>query len=548
MKSLFDVILFFLLLSSPLQVQASVLVLQQAKERTEKEQEALRSEEEEDYFKKWLEQDVVYIIAPQEKDVFKSLTTPEEKEQFIEQFWHRRDLDLTTSINEFKEEHYRRIAYANERFASGEPGWMTDRGKIYIIHGPPDQIEAHPAGGPYHRPMHEGGGATATFPFEIWWYRHIEGIGNDIELEFVDRSFSGQYRLALRPEEKDALLYVNNAGQTLAEEIGLARKEDRPFFSPGNRGLYPLMFNRAKDDPFQRYETFSMVQRPKQIKYKDLKELVTVDVRHNNLPFKIRQDYFKLNDNQLLVPLTLEWKNKDLTFKDEGTVYVARLAIYGIITSLTNRIVTEFEEDVTTSFRPAYLQQGLRGYSLYQKIVPLGKNMRYKLDLVVKDLNSGNIGALRQAIIPPSFSEDGFSASSLMLADFVQQLEDVSKKDQMFILGDLWIRPSLSKSFSLDKSVSVYLQVYNAGIDQTTLAPSIEAIYRIFRGEKPVLELTDNGESVQYFSGQRVVLLKTLPIVVLETGEYRIEVQVRDHINDQAITVADQFQLTAPGS
>src|SRR5436309_2292609 len=148
-----------------------------------KNKKAAQEANREAYYKKWLQEDVVYIISEEEKKVFKALTAEEQKESFIEQFWHRRDPDPRTSENEFKEEHYRRIVYANERFASGIPGWKTDRGRIYIIWGKPDEIESHPSGGTIDRPIEDGGGTTSTFPFEIWRYRYIEGIGNEVLLE-----------------------------------------------------------------------------------------------------------------------------------------------------------------------------------------------------------------------------------------------------------------------------------------------------------------------------------------------------------------------------
>ena len=154
--------------------------------------------------KKWLEEDVAYIISDEEKAAFKRLTTDEEREQFIEQFWLRRDPTPDTVENEFKEEHYERIAYANERFSSGKPGWKTDRGRIYIIHGKPDEIESHASGGTYDRPFNEGGGTTTTYPFEIWTYRYIEGIGNNVQLEFVDKTLTGEYRLTIDPNLDNA--------------------------------------------------------------------------------------------------------------------------------------------------------------------------------------------------------------------------------------------------------------------------------------------------------------------------------------------------------
>src|SRR5690242_21907215 len=201
-----------------------------AKPLTEKQrrkrEEKLRKELETPY-KKWLNEDVVYIITDEERQAWKRLATDEEREQFIEQFWLRRDPTPDTAENEFKEEHYRRIAYANERYASGIPGWKTDRGRIYITYGPPDEIEDHSSGGMYERPPEEGGGSTSTFPFQQWRYRYIEGIGNNIIIEFVDPTMSGEFRMTMDPSEKDALLYVPGAGLTMMEQLGLSDKTQR---------------------------------------------------------------------------------------------------------------------------------------------------------------------------------------------------------------------------------------------------------------------------------------------------------------------------------
>src|SRR5213594_2480274 len=195
------------------------------KERKRRE-EKLRKELETPY-KKWLNEDVLYIITDEEKQAWKRLATDDERESFIEQFWIRRDPTPDSVENEFKEEHYRRIAYANERYASGIPGWKSDRGRIYITFGPPDENESHPSGGSYERPAEEGGGTTSTFPFEQWRYRYIENIGSDIIIEFVDPTMSGEYRMTMDPSEKDALLYVPNAGLTMMEQLGLSDKTDR---------------------------------------------------------------------------------------------------------------------------------------------------------------------------------------------------------------------------------------------------------------------------------------------------------------------------------
>ncbi len=506
--------------------------------------DALLREEAEDYFDRWLNEDVVYILSDEERAVFKNLSTVEEKEQFIEQFWFRRDPDPRTAVNEFKEEHYRRIAYANDHFSSGLEGWRTDRGRIYIIHGQPAEIESHPSGGQYQRPIAEGGGQTSTFPFEIWRYRHIEGIGEDVIIEFVDPTLSGEYRLALYPEEKDALLYVPGGGLTLAEQMGMASKGDRPWFSPGNRENYPFMHQSIRDNPFIRYETYAMVQRPTVIKYNDLKELVKVNVDYAVLPMTVREDFFRLNDEQVLVPITLQLENKDLSFHLENGLQVARVGVYGLVTSITNKIINEFEDDLMISYKPEELQEKLLKSSMYQKIITLDRKLRYKLDLIVKDLNSQQIGATRQAILPPAFGTEQLAASSLILSNTVRVLQTVPDENERFVLGDVKIFPSLRKEFTPQMPFGIYLHIYNAAMDQSSMTPALTVAYRLVKGNETLKEVVDeNGESTQYFSDQRVVLIKALSLEDLEFGRYRVEVEVRDRLNDRQLTVADEFSL-----
>jgi GWxTD domain-containing protein len=154
-------------------------------------------------YKKWLNEDVTYIITDPERAAFQRLTTDAERDHFIQQFWERRDPTPGTEENEFKAEHYRRLAFANSHFTAGLPGWKTDRGRMYIQYGAPDEIESHPAGGGYQRPAAEGGGETSTYPFEDWRYRFIEGVGTNVIIEFVDKTGSGDYRMTTDPHAKE---------------------------------------------------------------------------------------------------------------------------------------------------------------------------------------------------------------------------------------------------------------------------------------------------------------------------------------------------------
>lgn len=516
-----------------------------AKEKDEKrDTSAVQQEEAEDYYERWLNQDVTYIISDEEESVFKGLTSPEEKELFIEQFWRRRDPDLRTAINEFKEEHYRRIAYVNERFYAGVPGWKTDRGMIYILHGPPHEIESYVTGGTYTRSFSEGGGNTVVHPLEVWRYRHLEGVGDDIILEFVDRTYTGTYKLALFPDEKDALLHFDGYGLTMSEQWGISDKQHRPSLIGGRSTAYETRLHN--NNPFQRYEIFSRVMVPKKIKYKDLKELVKVEIGYSNLPFRVRSDYFKLNDGQVLVPVTVEIRNKFLSFEADGEVHSARVGLYGVVTSLTNKFIEEFDQDLVISFGPERLMRGLEGRATYQKVLLLDSGTRYKLDLVMKDLTSNNIGAVKHGLIPPPSmrQREKLSSSSMLLSNHMQELPEAPDQDQMFVLGDVKIRPSLDKSFSKKLPLGVYLHLYNFGMDQASNTPQMQVAYRISRDGEVIGEATDSrGESVQFFSDRRMVLLKRLSLRTLEPGKYRLEVEVWDQVKDVRTRVQENFQV-----
>jgi GWxTD domain-containing protein len=183
----------------------------QLTDKEKKEQEKKFKGEVSKVYKKWLDEDVRYIITDEEKTAFKQLSNDEERDNFIEAFWARRDPTPDTVENEYKEEHYARIAYANEHFAAGIPGWKSDRGRIYIMYGKPDEIDSHPSGGSYNRPQEEGGGETSTYPFEDWRYRYLEGVGQEIIIEFVDTCMCGDYHMTIDRSEKDALKYVPGA-------------------------------------------------------------------------------------------------------------------------------------------------------------------------------------------------------------------------------------------------------------------------------------------------------------------------------------------------
>ncbi|MGH9824726.1 MAG: GWxTD domain-containing protein, partial [Blastocatellia bacterium] len=397
---------------------------QAAKERARKDKDLYK--ELSSPYKKWLDEDVVYIITPEERGAFLHLSTNEEREQFIEQFWQRRNPDPDSPENTFKEEHYRRIAYANEHFSSGIPGWKTDRGRIYIMWGKPDEIDSHPSGGTYDRPAEEGGGETSTYPFEDWRYRYLEGIGENVELEFVDPTMTGEYHLTSDPSEKDALTYVPGAGLTEMEQMGLASKTSRFNNTDGTHEAAPIggMQTEAQNE-FTRLELMAKIQQPPPVKFKDLEAVVTSRVVRDQVKFDYHFDFLRITSDTVLVPITIQIPTRQLSFQEKDGVDSATINLFGRITSLSGRIVNTFEDTVHSDIPSSLLQKSLSTSRIYQKAVPLTPGL-YRLDIVLKDVNSGNVGVVNTRLAVPQYTDDQLSSSSLILAD---EITRVSAKD-----------------------------------------------------------------------------------------------------------------------
>src|SRR6266849_2356749 len=471
---------------------AKPLTEKQKKKREEK----LRKELETPY-RKWLNEDVTYIITDEERTAWKRLSTDEEREQFIEQFWLRRDPTPDTLENEFKEEHYRRIAYANEHYASGIPGWKADRGRIYITYGPADEIESHPSGGSYERPMAEGGGQTSTYPFEQWRYRYIEGIGNDIIIEFVDPTMTGEYRMTIDPSEKDALLYVPNAGLTLMEQMGMASKTDRFNRTDGTHLGQAFGGQPAKMNEFERLEQFAKLQKPPVIKFKDLEAAVNSVIKFNILPFVVHADFFPLTESSVLTNVTIQLENKDLQFQAKDGLQKAVVNIYGRITTLARRVVTPFEDTVTVDSPTELLGVKSKQSSIYQKSLPLAPGL-YRLNLVVRDVVGGNMNNYELALNVPRYDVERLVSSSLVLADLIEEVPTRSIGTGQFVLGRNKVRRRINNTFRRDEKMGIYIKLYNFSEDEKTKKPNGKVDYEVVRSgtSEKILEFSEPVDKI----------------------------------------------------
>ena len=514
-----------------------------------KQQKALRGELHGEY-KKWVDEDVRWIISDQELQAFKSLGNDEERDQFIEQFWLRRNPNPDSPENEYREEHYQRIAYANEHFAAGKPGWKTDRGHIYISFGKPDSIDSHPSGGNYERPMEEGGGSTSTYPFEVWHYRYLAGIGDNVDIEFVDTCMCGDYHMTIDRSEKDALKYVPGAGETLYEQQGQAKKADR--FSGG--GLEQLgtgpMSSSNQSKQFDRLARFAKLMAPPEIKFKDLEAFMATSKILTGPPFlfDVRTDYVKITNDTVLVPLTLQIRNRDITFNTKDGVATGTVNILGRVSNLNHKPIQTFEDTVSVQEPSELLAQTQNNLKVYWKALPLRPGL-YRIDIVIKDVNNqDHVGRWQRSVNVPKYDDDRLAASSLILAD---QMERVPTKDigaGNFVIGNTRLRPrvppgvSAPVTFHRAQNLNFWMQVYNLGIDEKSKQNGATIDYQItdMTTNKVLLQTQELTSKLSPNSDQ-VTLERSVPLASLQPGKYQVTIKVNDGITKQQIAESAPF-------
>jgi GWxTD domain-containing protein len=520
--------------------------------RSEKEQIQAQKEVRQELkgaYKTWLDQDVAYIITDEERKAFKSLSNDEEREAFIEAFWQRRNPNPDSPDNEFREEHYRRIAYANEHFAAGKPGWKTDRGHIYIAFGKPDDIDSHPSGGAYTRPIDEGGGETSTYPFEVWHYRYLEGIGENIDIEFVDTCMCGDYHFTIDRAEKDALAHVPGMGLTQWEEMGMAKKGDRFRGGLENLGTGPMASGQASKE-FDRLELASKLFAPPPIKFKDLDAFVS---EHKILtgppfPFDVRTDYIKVTDNTVLVPITVQIRNRDITFKTQGGVSTGVVNILMKVTTITGKIV-QTQEDTVEVEQPAELLQKTLDYKkIYWKALPLLPGL-YRLDIAIKDVNNpDHIGLYGRALNVPEYHDEKLGTSSLILADQITPVDSHSIGEGNCVIGNTKICPRVTAgpafpvTYKRNQDIAFWMQVYNLGIDEASKSNLAKVTYQIVdtATNNVILEKEIDSKDLGAHSDQLTVD-KTLPLAGLQPGKYKVTIKVNDEISKQEIAQSVPF-------
>jgi GWxTD domain-containing protein len=536
--------------SSPSQAAAPVDPLDRPlsdKERF-KRQKDLKNELKGPY-KKWVDQDVRWIITDQELKAFKSLSNDEERDNFIEQFWQRRNPDPDSPENEYREEYYRRIAYANEHFAAGKPGWMTDRGHMYIAYGKPDNIESHAGGGQYDQPTQQGGGEITTYPFEIWNYHYIPGIGENIDIEFVDQCMCGEYRMSMDPNDKNALSHTPGG-----QGPGQGAPNNGAGTNPQQAGQQQAQ-QAGQASEFDRLERYAKLQAAPEVKFADLESFL---VNHKVMsgpffPFQVRTDFVKITEDTVLVPLTLQVNNRDITFSTKDGVAKGEVNVLGRVATITDHVVQTFEQTLEIEQPSELLSKTLTQSSVHWWALPLMPG-RYRIDIAIKDVNNPeHIGTWAEGIVVPKFDDEKLSASSLILADKMEEVPTKQIGTGQFIIGNTFVRPRVSASqtdavtFRRDQKLNFWMQVYNLGIDDKSKLNSATIQYQIqdMATNKMVLDTSESSRNVGANSANadQLTVAKSVPLASLQPGKYQVRITVNDSVSKQQVAQTAPFTV-----
>jgi len=365
-------------------------------------------------------------------------------------------------------------------------------------------------------------------------------------IEFVDTTMSGEFRMTMDPSEKDALLYVPGAGLTLMEQMGLSDKTQRFNNTDGTHLGQSFGGTPESMNEFTRLDTFAKLQRPPEIKFKDLEADISSKINYNILNFKVQADFFPVTDASVQTNVTVQFDNKDLQFTNKEGYQKAVVHILGTITSMTRKPIQNFEEETIVTSPTQYLSTEAAKKSIYQKAMFLMPGT-YRLRVIVKDITAGNIGHVEMPIVVPRLDPDKVSGSSLVLADDISKVAMRSIGSGMFVIGDSKVRPRMydtnatGPTFKREEHLWIYLKIYHLQADETSHKPSGVIQYEVIKSSshEKVIDYSEDLAALQSISSTQATIEKGLPLDKLAPGQYTIRLTITDKNRNQVFTPPD---------
>jgi hypothetical protein len=352
---------------------------------------------------------------------------------------------------------------------------------------------------------------------------------------------SGEYRMTIDPSEKDALLHVPGAGLTMYEQLYGVDKAER--LNSNGASIGNPLGNTSRTNPFDRLQLIADIFKPPQIKYKDLEAVITTRLSFNVLPFNYRTDFVRVTEDTVLTPVTIALQNKDLAFQEQDGVHTATGNVLIKITSVNGRVAAVAEDSVKVDIPDSLFKTSLDGVRVYQKIMSLRPGL-YKMDVVVKDINSGNVGVVNTRLNVPRYPDEKLQLSSLILADLVEAVPPSQVGSGPFILGANKVRPSVAGEFlrTRDKELRLWFQVYNLKLDEESKKPSATVEMVFTKNNQEVKKIVEESSELSNAAAQ-MTIIKSLPLSDFEPGQYSVQVKVTDNLTKDVIASKDNFTV-----
>ena len=478
---------------------------------------------EEEAAKVWIEEIAQYIATKQEKEIYKSLTTSEERVRFIDTFWAKRDPTPETPENEYKLEHYRRLAYANTFFSAGRPGWRTDRGRIYILLGPPSQVDSDPMGRLAHQ-----------FPTEVWTYSQPPHplLPPNLEIAFVDRRSIGDYEITFNlladsdSTRRTEALMNEDFLDTLAKAEVRAMNFGRP-------GTVRSLADGLAPELERLNELAAIAQVPEQA-IRPLRETVTTDFSFDaaSLDVTPRVEFFRASDGQMAIPVNVDLAYSNFAYVEKGDFYESRFEILGRIVDGNGNSVDEYVREELFAL-PKDQITVLQHQSVLYQLVLYAPPGEYRLQLAVRDKNQ-KIRMTESELSVPAMG-DALDLSTVLLAEQILELDNptIPGKKDPFTFGKYKVLPSQDGSFAPGKSLQVYFEVYNLGLDEegktrVKLEYTFRREGRLFRNVAPTYPFPDSRPNRS--------IMSAIPLKDFTPASYSVTVTLTDEVTGAAVT------------
>jgi GWxTD domain-containing protein len=482
---------------------------------------------------RWLREYVGYIITDPERDAFLSLDTPQQRLAFIEQFWKRRDPTPGTPKNEAREEHMRRFSYANKQFQCGKPGWKTDRGRVYIMLGPPQ-----------HREMNPMGRESGERPSEVWSYNGVKSrtLPASFDLSFVDFNGTGDFQivsnLELAAPIKTYAGYIDNPLDLLSRAVNADALADPSEFRSRSQTFDLGDLERAN---FDLQRDLQAIQESAQTA--DLpKSEVQTHIQFASFPMQLSTAYFRAGRgrSRAQISFSLDFSTMESKNYQKLQYFHVELLSRLLRGGPDGTIVDELREDLPFQVPERELAEASRTpivYQLNHYAVP----GPYTLELLVRDAVGSRVSVTRQEIDLPAFPSEGLGISTPLLCESIRKADGQAQGATSFRQGDLVLLPRVSGSFHAKEALQVYLQVYGARRDEGG-THHLQIDYRVWSSSGGLALRAAPQASEGKVLGT-IALYTSLPLLQLQPGRYELEAIVLDKQSEQRVQRRVPFQI-----